>query len=145
MGLQQLARDVEILDFRDAQKHDRQIAGNAVRPEPALGTAAAPDRVGGRAQRRCGIEEMPRQTLEQARFARIDAEVMELHLRLRPGQRGGAIKRRSVTVLVDEVEQPRRGSRRTSVQKAMRAIAPGAMRTRRRKAKIGIEYRAGRV
>ena len=38
------------------------------------------------------------------RFAGIDAEMMKLHLRLRPRQRGGPIESAGVAMLVDEVE-----------------------------------------
>jgi hypothetical protein len=32
VGLQKLSDDVEVFDVRDAQKNDRQIPGNALRP-----------------------------------------------------------------------------------------------------------------
>ena len=109
--LQQLAGDVEVFHVGDAQQHDRQVAGNAHGPEPGLSAGAAQDGVGGRPQRRAGIQQMAGETLEQAGFARIDAEMMELHLRLGPGQRGRPLERGGVAMLVDEVEHRLAGCR----------------------------------
>ncbi len=53
---------------------------------------------------------MAGETLEQAGFARIDAEVVELHLRLGPGQRGRPLEGGGVAMLVDEVEHRLAGS-----------------------------------
>ncbi len=110
MRPKQLAGDVEVFDVGYAQQHDRQVAGNAHRPKTGLATAATQDRVGGRSQRRSGIQQMARDPLEQAGFGRIDAEVVELHLRLGPGQRGRTLERGGVAMLVDEIEhrRPRR-------------------------------------
>jgi hypothetical protein len=47
---------------------------------------------------------MAGQTLEQTRFARSDAEIVELHLRLRPGKRSHAIEGGYVPMPVGEVE-----------------------------------------
>ncbi len=48
---------------------------------------------------------MAGQTLEQTRFARSDTEIVELHLRLRPGKRSRPIEGGYVPVLVGEVER----------------------------------------
>ncbi len=74
------------------------------RPEPRLSAGAAQNRIGRGPQRWSGVEQMARQALEQAGFARVDAEMMELHLRLRPGQRRRPLERGDVPMLVDEVE-----------------------------------------
>ena len=50
------------------------------------------DRFGRRSQAGIGVDHMARQALEQAGFARGDAEMMQLHLRLGPGERGGALE-----------------------------------------------------
>ncbi len=49
--------------------------------------------------------QVSRETLEQARLARTDPEVAELHLRLGPGERRCALEGGDVAMLVDEVEQ----------------------------------------
>ncbi len=103
--LQQFADDVDIFDIGDAQKHDRQIAGNALRPQTGLRAAAPHDRIRGRAQGRRGIDHMSREPLKQPRLARRHAEMVELHLSLRPRQHRGARERGGVAMLVDAVEQ----------------------------------------
>ena len=114
MGLQQFARDIQIVGVGNAQKHDRQIAGNAERPEPRLRSGATQDRLGRRTQGRVGVDHVTGQTLEQAGLAGRDAEVMQLHLRLRPGEGRGARKSCRVAMPVDNVEQgfARRGRHR---------------------------------
>ena len=69
--------------------------------------APAPRRMVSEEGRRAGaaVEEVSGETLEQARFARIDAEMMQLHLRLRPGERRRPLEGGCVAMLVDEVEQ----------------------------------------
>ena len=47
---------------------------------------------------------MAREALEQRRLLRIDTEVPQLHLRLRPGKRRRAHVGIAVAVFVDEVE-----------------------------------------
>ena len=58
------------------------------------GCAPAPRRMVSEDGRKIGvgIDQVSRETLEETGFARIDAEVMELHLRLGPGERGRAIE-----------------------------------------------------
>ena len=48
---------------------------------------------------------MSGETLELVRLVPIDAEVMELHLRLGPGKRDRPVERADVVCLVDDVEQ----------------------------------------
>src|SRR5688572_24308475 len=97
-------RDTEVLCVCDAQQHDRQIARNALSPKPRLPANAAQNRLRRRAHRWSGVEKMARQTLEQTRCARSDAEIVELHLRLSPGKRGRPIEGGDVPMLVGEVE-----------------------------------------
>jgi hypothetical protein len=47
---------------------------------------------------------MSRKTLENARFTRTNAKVMELHLRLGPGQSGCSLECGDIPMLVNEVE-----------------------------------------
>ena len=51
-----------------------------------------------------GIQQVAGEALEQAGLARIDAEMVQLHLRLGPGQRGRALEGGGVAMLVDQVE-----------------------------------------
>ena len=83
-----------------------------------------------------GVDQVSRETLEQRGFARIDAEVAELHLRLGPGSvaaRSKAVVSRCLSMRSSSASR----EDATTVQKAMRTIAPGAIRTRRRRAKTG--------
>ena len=57
---------------------------------------------GGRPERGVGVEDPAREILEQVRLVRLDPEMVELHLRLRPGQRDGALEGRRVAILVGE-------------------------------------------
>ena len=50
-----------------------------------------------------GVQDRIGQPLEQLRFVGADTEVMQLHLRLRPGERQGTLKHSRVTVLVSEM------------------------------------------
>jgi len=49
--------------------------------------------------------QVSRETLEQACLARIDSEVVELHLRLGPGKSRRPLEGGGVVMLVDEVKQ----------------------------------------
>ena len=51
-GLQQLVNDPDVLDVRDAQQDDRQVARDALRPQTGLGSGSAHDHFRGRPQRR---------------------------------------------------------------------------------------------
>ena len=99
-------------------------------PLPAL------DGLRRRAQRRRGVDDVSGQALELTGLAPVDTEVVQLHLGLGPSQRGGALERADVVVLVDQIQDLARDDA-TMVQKSTRAVAPGAIRTRRRSAKIG--------
>ena len=70
VGAQHLADDGDVLDVVDAHQHDRQVAGNALRPERRRAAAAAADGVGRRPQRRIGVDHVAGETLKQARLVR---------------------------------------------------------------------------
>ena len=103
--LQKLLHDVEVFDVRDAQKNDRQISGNALPPQARLHAASSQNRFGGGPHGRRGVNHMPGEPLKQARLARGDAEMVQLHLALRPGERRGARECGGVAVFVDAVEK----------------------------------------
>lgn len=63
--------------------------------------------------------------LEQMRIVRVDAEMVQLHLGLRPGERLRSVKRHRLMMLVDEIEhliaggsgqRPERDARRRSAR-----------------------------
>ena len=51
-----------------------------------------------------GIQQMAGETLKQAGLAGIDAEMMQLHLCLGPGQRRRALERGGVAMLVHQIQ-----------------------------------------
>ena len=103
--LQKLSHDVEVFDVRDAQKNDRQIPGNALRPQARLRAAAPQNGIRRGTHGRRGVNHMSGEPLKQARFARGDAKMVQLHLTLRPGERRGARERGRVAVFVDAIEK----------------------------------------
>ena len=74
-------------------------------PKPVLRPAAALNGCGPWPQRRPGEHQMPREALEQIGLARADPKMVQLHLRLRPGQGRGAVERGGIAVLVHGVNQ----------------------------------------
>ena len=104
---------------------------------PDCGPEPWPNRIRGRAQRRTRVDDMAGEALKQSGLARLDAEMMQLHLRLRPGQRRRAIIGGGVAMLVDAgratpraIPPPSSRRRRERWRRAPRV-------TRRRSAKIG--------
>ena len=84
---------------------------------PCAQSAAGPPpprrmRVGGRTQRRIGVEHVAGETLKEAGLLRVDAEMAQLHLRLGPRQRGRTVEGGRVLMLVDQVHRLAAGRRR---------------------------------
>ena len=86
---------------------------------------AALDGVGGRARRGVGVQDVSGELLEEVGLRGVDAEVPQLHLRLGPGQRGGARVRIAGRDACRRARAPARDSGATQVQNAMRAVPPG--------------------
>ena len=106
-----------------AHEDDRQIAGYA--EGHRLGCPPLPLSNGLRrwTQRRRGVDDVPGQTLVLSCLAPVDAEVVQLHLGLGPGERGGALERADVVVLVDQIEDvlARRGDHRPEIDARRRS------------------------
>ena len=104
MRPQELADDIEVRHLVDPDEDDRQVAGDAVRPQPGR-TALVPGQYARRRpERRIRVQDAVGQPLEEMSLFGVDAEVPKLHLGLRPRQRGGALERCGLAVLVREVE-----------------------------------------
>ena len=73
--------------------------------KPDCGPRPAKNRLRGRAHGRRGVNHVPGEALKQARLAGGDAEMMQLHLPLRPGQRRGARECGRIAMLVDAIEK----------------------------------------
>ena len=112
MSLQHLAGDIESFDFGDSKQHDRQIAGDALRPQTGLRTGALTNDLRRGAQIAAGEDDMACEALKKSSLAWFDAEMMKLHLRLGPRQRRCALIGRRVPMFVDAIQQRCAGSRR---------------------------------
>ena len=113
VGAEQLADDAEVLELVDPHQDDRQVARDAVRPRARVRRGALlREQVRRRPQRRIRVEDPVGEALEEVRLVGVDAEVMELHLGLGPGERRGALERGRLAVLVGEVEDLARAIRR---------------------------------
>ncbi len=102
--LERLARHVELIDIGDADQEDRQIAGYAQVPQTRLPTAPAFDGFRRWAQQGRGVNKVSGQMLVLPGLTSIDAEVVQLHLSLRPGERSGALEGADVVMLVEQIQ-----------------------------------------
>ena len=133
-----------MVDVGDADEDDRQIAGYAQAPEARLPAASAPYGVRRRPQHGRGIDDVPGETLVLFCRTAIDAEMVQLHLGLGPGERGSALERAGIVVLVDQIEDvlPRRGDHGPEIdarRRTRRYPHPAAQGEDR------IEHRSGRA
>ena len=94
-----------ILDLGNSQHDDRQIAGNALRPQTGLRAGALPNDIRRGAQIAASEDDVAREALKKPSFAGIDAEVMQLHLGLGPSQRRCALIGRRVPMFIDAVQE----------------------------------------
>ena len=105
MRADRLMQDGDVFGIVDLQQHDRQIAGNPQRPERGLRRRARDDLRGRGAQAGVIAHHHAAKRLEIGRIGVGDAKMAQLHLRLGPGERGGARKGRRVAVPVDQIEK----------------------------------------
>src|SRR5437588_11726880 len=92
MRSQQLADDGNVLDVVDPHQNDRNVAGNALSPERCWAAAASANDIGRRTRRRIGVEHVSREALKEARLVSLDAQMIQLDLRLGPSQCGGTLE-----------------------------------------------------
>jgi hypothetical protein len=125
VGAQEFADQFEMAVILDPHQH------NGRSPEipcaQSFDALPAPrfENVTRRSQRRIGIENVIGKPLEQMRIVRVDAEMVQLHLGLRAGERLRSVKRHRLMMLVDEIEhliaggsgqRPERDARRRSAR-----------------------------
>ena len=137
LRLQHLPHERHVVVADDADEQDRQIAGDAVRPQTRLTELVRRDRVGVRAQRAVGAEHPRREPLEQQRLVARDAQVAQAALRVREGQREGARRPRSGRGTSARAPRPSRDPRRCRWRRRGAPTPPGASRIRWRRLKIG--------
>ncbi len=90
-----------------------------------------------RAQRRVRVEDPVGQPLEEVGLVGLDAEVMELHLGLRPGEDRRPLERRRLAVLVGQIEDLFASTRRRPWRRSRGRSRPERSVTRQRRLKIG--------
>ena len=101
---QELADDVEVLRLVDPDQHDRQVARDAVSPQAWCSPFVASQQARRRSERRVRVEDPVGQALEEMGLVRLDPQVMELDLRLRPGEGHRPLEGGRLPVLVGQVQ-----------------------------------------
>ena len=105
VGAQQRLQPGDLLQIAEPQQHDRQVAGNAHRPEIGLYRQPALQRFRGWPEAGVAVQDRRRQSLEIGGFLQVDVEMAQLHLCLGPGERARAFEGAGVVVLVDQRQQ----------------------------------------
>ena len=102
-------------------------------------------RLGRRPQRRIRVEDPVGEALEEVRLVGLDPEVVELDLGLRPGEGRGALEGGRLAVLVGEVEDLARATRRRRWRRSRAPWRPGASVHPAAEAEDRVEHGADRV
>ena len=100
LRLQDLAHQGQVVLLHHAHQQDRQVARDAVRPQPGLAALVALAQRGLRAQRGVGVHHARRQALEELRLVAGQAEVPQRDLGVGEGERQRARARAGVVVLL---------------------------------------------
>ena len=101
---EQLPDDVEVIGLVDPDQDDRQVARDAVGPQAGCAPLVAGQQARRRSERRVGVEDPVGQALEEMGLVRLDPEVMELDLGLRPGEGRRPFEGGRLAVLVGQVQ-----------------------------------------
>ncbi len=99
---EELPDDPAILRLVDADQDDRNLAGDLLGPQGRWPGGLPAQCVRRGPQGGVGVDHSAGQVLEEMRLLRLDPEVVALDLRLRPGQRDGAVEGRRIPILVGE-------------------------------------------
>ncbi len=97
---QHLAHQGQIAILNHAHDQDRQVAGDAVRPEARLPERVSREERGGGAQRGVGPQHIRGEPIVELRFIGRDPEVTQPHLGLGGGEREGAGGRGGIVVFL---------------------------------------------
>ena len=103
MSPEQLTDHGNVIGIIHARQYDGQIPGNSLRPQAGNVQRRAAQRIRGRPQGRIHIQDIVGKALEENRFFRSDAQMVQLHLRLSPGEGDGSLKGPAVAIFVSEV------------------------------------------
>ena len=101
---EELAHDADVLGLVDLHEHDREVAGDPVRPQRVGTTHLTREHTRRWPQRPVRVHHAAGEALEEVRLVGTDTEVMLLNLCLRPGQRRGALERRRIAIFFGEVQ-----------------------------------------
>ena len=142
---QQLPQQAAIVDVVDAREQDRPIARDAEPPQARQRQRVRLQRSLRRPQRHVVVEQRVRELLVQVRLAVVDAEVMQLHLRVRPCERRRAVVGGGIVILVGEPEDVlvrrrdhrREGDLRRRARRDLHAHAQARDRVQHRAGEIG--------
>ncbi len=141
---EQLPHDAHVVGLVDSHEHDREVAGYPVSPQRSGALRLTRKDLRGRPQGPIRVENAAGEALEKMRLVRADAEVVLLHLRLRPGQGCGAVERRRIVIFLGEGEGLRTRRRDERREGSADGIARRQSHTAAQ-AHDRIEHRAGRV
>ena len=101
---EQLADEVDVRGVVDPHEDDREVPGDAVRPQSGR-PALVPGQQGGRRpKRRIRVEDPVGEALEEMGLVGLDAQVVELDLGLRPGQGRRPLEGCRFAILVGQVQ-----------------------------------------
>ena len=104
VGAQELSHDLHVLELVDLDQHHREIARDPVRPQGVGPARVTCEHLRGRPQHPVRVEDEAAEALKEMRFVGPHAEVMLLHLSLRPRQRRGAVERGGVVILLGQID-----------------------------------------
>ena len=107
----ELANQADVIEVVHLHQHDRQVAGNSVRPEGIASAIRARQHVRSWTQRAVGENRGTSEALEQVGFVRRDAKMVQLDLRLGPREVGGALEGAGFVILVRQRDDPVAGGR----------------------------------
>ena len=105
MGAEELPHDADVLGLVDPDQHDREVPRDPVRPQLGRAARMAREHIGRRSQRAVRVQDAAGEVLEEMGLVHADAEMVDLHLRLGPGERGGPVEGRRISILVGEGER----------------------------------------
>ncbi len=114
MGPEQLPHDPHVLRIVDLHQDDRDVPGDPVRPEGGGPSRMAREHVRGRSKRSLRVKNAAGEALEEVGLVGPDADMVQLHLGLRPRQGARTVERRRIVILLGESQDflPRRGNHR---------------------------------
>ena len=102
MCLNHLPDEIEPLAIADADKHDGQVAGDAVAPQAGLSAAIAGHDGGFGAAQRGGVDHRTRQPAVHLRLGLAGVDLTKQNLTMRPRQFKHAITQIRIVVLVHQ-------------------------------------------